>query len=487
MSVTQYIGARYVPLFADPLAWDITKSYEALTIVYHQGNSYTSRQAVPAGIDITNDAYWALTGNYNAQIEQYRAEVQTYDDRITANTSSNTSQDAQLAGTASSGLKTLIDANTASNTAQDAQLAGTASSGLKTLIQDTAAPTGVLVIADSYGTDYKPGGGSISNTCLDLFEAWAENYHLECNVIAQGGYGFGVSSKPYSDLLTSLVNGLTTDQKANVGCVIFLGGYNDCSSSQAAITSGMDTCRTIIKNNLPKCSRVLLLPVGMAVEGLTSGSHAGFTYAQAANMFGRWIQASGESGLGTVVPDSNMVMRKNVLFSNDYVHPNEDGHVSIFRFMKDAFAAGGSENPRRDILQYNIATAVDSAFASGEVSFTLRGQSPAVLSVGSSTLTLASPIASQTLSPNTSILLGTVIDAFLQPFASFRMPCLVNMRYDTNHYHTSPGWLEVANGEVRLRVVDTNESSTNYLALANVAIIYIYPLAPVVIDTLFLK
>ena len=55
MSVTQYIGARYVPLFADPLTWDITKAYEALTIVYYQGNSFTSRQAVPAGIDITND------------------------------------------------------------------------------------------------------------------------------------------------------------------------------------------------------------------------------------------------------------------------------------------------------------------------------------------------------------------------------------------------------------------------------------------------
>lgn len=38
---------------------------------------------MPAGIQIDNDAYWALTGNYNAQIEQYRAEVARYDGRIT--------------------------------------------------------------------------------------------------------------------------------------------------------------------------------------------------------------------------------------------------------------------------------------------------------------------------------------------------------------------------------------------------------------------
>lgn len=85
MAVTQYVGARYVPLFADPLEWDKTKAYEPLTIVYHNGNSYTSRQYVPVGIEITNTGYWALTGNYNAQIEQYRAEVQQYDARITAN------------------------------------------------------------------------------------------------------------------------------------------------------------------------------------------------------------------------------------------------------------------------------------------------------------------------------------------------------------------------------------------------------------------
>ena len=84
MAVTQYIGMRYVPLFADPMQWDSTKNYEPLTIVYNEGNSYTSRQYVPAGIQIDDEAYWALTGNYNAQIEQYRAEVSKCDGRITA-------------------------------------------------------------------------------------------------------------------------------------------------------------------------------------------------------------------------------------------------------------------------------------------------------------------------------------------------------------------------------------------------------------------
>ena len=75
MSVREYIGARYVPMFADPVAWDSTKTYEPLTVVIYLGNSYTSRQYVPAGIDISNGTYWVQTGNYNAQIEQYRSDV----------------------------------------------------------------------------------------------------------------------------------------------------------------------------------------------------------------------------------------------------------------------------------------------------------------------------------------------------------------------------------------------------------------------------
>lgn len=70
-----YTGARYVPLFADPAEWSSSNAYEPLTIVIHEGNSYTSKTFVPVGVDISNEQYWALTGNYNAQVEAYRKEV----------------------------------------------------------------------------------------------------------------------------------------------------------------------------------------------------------------------------------------------------------------------------------------------------------------------------------------------------------------------------------------------------------------------------
>lgn len=82
----EYTGMRYVPVFADPPEWSSANSYEPLEIVIHQGNSYTSKTFVPVGIDISDPQYWALTGNYNAQVEQYRQEVLAFDGRITKNT-----------------------------------------------------------------------------------------------------------------------------------------------------------------------------------------------------------------------------------------------------------------------------------------------------------------------------------------------------------------------------------------------------------------
>ena len=80
MTVREYIGARYVPLFMGQ--WDIAVDYEALCVVQYQGDSYTSRQPVPAGTDIFNEDYWLESGNYNAQVEAYRQEVFLFDARI---------------------------------------------------------------------------------------------------------------------------------------------------------------------------------------------------------------------------------------------------------------------------------------------------------------------------------------------------------------------------------------------------------------------
>ena len=101
MAVRQYVGARYVPKLASPTEWKSGTSYEALTIVTYNNASYTSKVPVPptVGNPADNKEYWALTGNYNAQVEEYRQTVERYTgaigelralSRLTANYNSNT-------------------------------------------------------------------------------------------------------------------------------------------------------------------------------------------------------------------------------------------------------------------------------------------------------------------------------------------------------------------------------------------------------------
>lgn len=77
----QYVGARYVPKIMGE--WNKALQYEALSVVTYMGNSFTSKVPVPANIEINNTDYWINTGNYNAQIENYRKETEIVNEKIT--------------------------------------------------------------------------------------------------------------------------------------------------------------------------------------------------------------------------------------------------------------------------------------------------------------------------------------------------------------------------------------------------------------------
>src|SRR5699024_5182736 len=75
-----YVGHRYVPKIMGE--HDSTQSYEGLSIVTKEGTSYTSKKHVPVGVDILNEEYWVVTGNYNAQVEHYRQDVRNMENKV---------------------------------------------------------------------------------------------------------------------------------------------------------------------------------------------------------------------------------------------------------------------------------------------------------------------------------------------------------------------------------------------------------------------
>ena len=161
MATKQYIGARYVPLFADPYEWNDAREYEPLTVVYSKGNSYTSKQYVPTGTPLTDENFWAITGNYNAQVEQYRKEAKAVSDKCdTATKNANdalsiaktnrqdiASNDAELAGTAESGLKKLITDETGRAKGAEGTISqnlGTVSGNVNKLTQTVKEQAGAI-------------------------------------------------------------------------------------------------------------------------------------------------------------------------------------------------------------------------------------------------------------------------------------------------------------------------------------------------------
>lgn len=98
---SMYIGARYVPIFADPVEWDEEREYEPLTIVIHDGSCYTSKCYVPKGAQLPpypegQTKYWVKTSDYNYQfadlkktvldlsrlVEQFQKDNKTFTDLI---------------------------------------------------------------------------------------------------------------------------------------------------------------------------------------------------------------------------------------------------------------------------------------------------------------------------------------------------------------------------------------------------------------------
>lgn len=300
MSVREYIGARYVPLFVGE--WDNTREYEPLCIVTYQGSSYTSRQFVPVGIAITNDSFWAETGNYSAQIEAYRQEVLTYDGRI----------------------------NTAQNTADNA---------LSAVEKLTSAPSvyayfkgyNTVIIGDSYawGTGASDHGSGDTKRWSTLLCNWLESTEYNYAVGSTGfcDPGSGGQNAPFKTQVLDAASNMTAAQRRDTHLVVIAGGVNDYNEGStynyAAMQSG---ARDAAQNAYEHFPNALILIVPMLFKGkdvdprlmnyesaIIDGVSGFYHVNNTRCIVGAWTWNFGKASR----------------FANDGLHPNDYGHRNI--------------------------------------------------------------------------------------------------------------------------------------------------------------
>lgn len=253
--VRQYVGARYVPVFADPFEWDSGRGYEALTIVIHQGNSYTSLQPVPPGVDIANTDYWAQTGNYNAQIEAYRQEVLAYDRRITGNANAIAAE-TQARETEMAEVMSDIEAETKARIAGDKEV----TQGLSQLIARINLQNilslyegkNCVWVGDSFTTGV--GASPVEKRVSTVF----------CSAMGMNEYNYGVgasgwiwgtaSKEPYITQVQNAYNAMTAEQRENTAMVVLPGTSTDVShgSGGKAIGAAAVQCAQKASQLFPK-------------------------------------------------------------------------------------------------------------------------------------------------------------------------------------------------------------------------------------------
>lgn len=365
MAVTQYIGARYVPLLADPLEWDNTRSYEPLTIVTYQGDSYTSRQFVPVGMSITNNSYWAQTGNYSAQIEAYRQETARVSEALSSveSTAGTAASDASSAlAKIGTGFDSTDTVRAAVNTLSGAigtlpagvtdigtelgSLAGdidaieTTLTGFDTTHQvkdyvdnavasvETQLTKHAIFIGDSYTTTTFVS--SANRWCYKVARA----LHMTPHIYADNGAGFlrpGNNGYTFNDLAGQAVDD-SSFTNTDVHYVFVLGGLNDLRSEYVgtAFTTGVhnviDTCRAAFPN------------AQIVICGVNAWSD-GFTWVGTYNYGNLWAEIKIQETIRAYAERVSFIGMSwclgfnEDLYSGDPPHPNSAGHIAIANWI----------------------------------------------------------------------------------------------------------------------------------------------------------
>lgn len=192
----------------------------------------------------------------------------------------------------------------------------------------------VLILGDSYGA-----GENLSNKenswAYMLKNALEKNgYTVKLSVI--GGYGFkSDGTKTFTNMLNTLASTMTANDKANVVKVIVGGSYNDRDAPESDISQGMIDFQNAISNNFENCKNVVVCPMGWTWEGHQQGIHTSTTYISVIKAIKIWMYSSAQLGFSVIPAYQGMLYESS--FSNDGVHPSDQGQRNILNMVIGAF------------------------------------------------------------------------------------------------------------------------------------------------------
>lgn len=327
-------------------AWDITKQYQAWTIVnVNSTTGYISVQPVPAGIDYTNTDYWRLIVDYTITLADLQNRVVDLENRV------------------------------------------------DTLEED---PQKYVFVGDSYGETYGSVVGWVDQiiTKLGLTASDYQKY-------AVSGTGFAAANEAWYNA----IGNMTADD--TVTEVVIVGGSNDVpyvGSAYAADYLNDAIVKTIgmARAKFPKAR----ISVGFCCHAVTATSDPEIINIRK----GRNVYEQSAAAVGcAIIKDISPIIYDHSLMYNTS-HPNTDGcdkisDAIISHLKGGTFDAGMIETDL--VATFDAATSANyiSDFVKSIDGYTLHLRMKPTLNAGYSAFTFASPGVSVNTDGSTSIAL----------------------------------------------------------------------------------
>lgn len=402
----QYIGARYVPkIFSHDGSSEWLKgiAYESLTIVTYLGNSYTSKTAVPSNIGApnVNSEYWVNTGNYNAQIESYRNDVEILTNRVNIFTSQSDDRFKNLE---------------------------------YTKIQNIQSKRW-LFVGDSYAF---PESSWVENVVSLL---GITNYKKS----ASGGSSF-VNKNGFPTFLELMNSGWAEGD--NFDCVVVAGGYNEMDSvhgNTALLPGGIDGFVSAVRGKNPKCE-IFLGMIGNGVGLPTLGIPK--------------IQKLYEEGAIrnkiNYMYGAEYVMHFTGNMNADLIHPNDNGTRNLGYMIAECIMHGHC-NYCVDPITYNVV-APDGSTVSCTIQFGINNGIGNILVNGSANGTWSGTLASTKFDGATTIPLGTVEESICSSLVGIDLYHVIIGRIGTNLVNAN-GRIIINGRNVGLQIVNYENGS----------------------------
>lgn len=428
MATRQYIGARYVPKFYEnsvgSAEWTANTAYEPLTIVTRNGNSYTSKKEVPAtaGAPEAAPEYWASTGIYNQQIDIYREEVATY--------------------------KTAVD-----NLQEDYD---DFKEGYNTLKYRK-----FIFIGDSYAQAYTPEG---------MIQGWPDRVAAKLQLAsgqwyksAYGAIGFGRAQEGVT--FTSLITDISVDDPESITDIVVCGGYNE-QGSVSPVLSGIASFKAVCDSRFPNAR----VHIGFVGYGKTFDGVGGNITMNA------YRQGAVNNGCEYLNNVEYALYDFYTFFSSDGFHPNDTGLDRLAIAIANAIMSGSADVrapyttidiPTGSIMSLERANSFGCDYNNGMVTCYLLSRM---------IVTPASAYSYGIANGRTEMTLGTITSGFLYG-NDYRAPIIniTAMVHNGSNFFIMPGRLRFYKGEIRLALIGTNDTNSNWRTLDSISDMEIFP------------